>query len=205
MRPPEDEIHDLVKQKYAAVADGKGGIGAAACCGGPSLIPDIQKAGILLEYRDEDLQLAPGEANLGLGCGNPVGMADLKPGETVLDLGSGPGFDAFLAARRVGTSGKVIGMDMTREMVLKAQRNAERMGIPNVDFRLGKIEALTVEDRSVDVVISNCVINLSPDKRAVFAEIFRVLKPGGRVIISDILRSGELPEALKNDPAAYTG
>ena len=148
--------------------------------------------------------LAPGEANLGLGCGNPISRADLKPGETVLDLGSGAGFDAFLAAKRVGESGKVIGVDMTAEMVQKAEPTREKLNISNVDFRLGEIEKLPVADRSVDVVISNCVINLSPDKSAVFGEIYRSLKPGGRIIISDILRSGEIPEELRNNPAAYT-
>lgn len=131
-------------------------------------------------------------------------MADLKPGEAVLDLGSGAGFDAFLAARRVGESGIVIGTDMTSEMIEKAKVNAEELNINNVDFRFGKIEALPVDDCSVDVVISNCVINLSPDKSSVFGEIHRVLKPGGRIVISDVLRSGEIPEELKNNPVAYT-
>jgi arsenite methyltransferase len=204
MKHTEDEIHDLVKEKYAAIAEGKRGIGASSCCG-PIPLVDIQSLGRTLDYRDADLLLAPGEANLGLGCGNPIGQADLKPGETVLDLGSGAGFDAFLAAREVGSSGQVIGMDMTEEMVEKARANAQRMDIHNLDFRLGKIEALPVDDSSADVVISNCVINLSPDKPAVFGEIHRALKPGGRIIISDILRSREIPEELKNNPAAYTG
>jgi arsenite methyltransferase len=201
----DNEIHDLVKEKYAAIAEGKRGMGASSCCGGPTSIRDIQAIGKVLDYQDADLLLAPGEANLGLGCGNPIGKADLKPGETVLDLGSGAGFDAFLAARQVGAAGKVIGMDMTEEMVVKARANTERLNINNVDFRLGKIEALPVDDNSVDVVISNCVINLSPDKAAVFGEIHRVLKPGGRIVISDVLRSGEIPKALQKDPTAYTG
>jgi len=161
--------------------------------------------GKILDYKDRDLMLAPGEANLGLGCGNPIGQADLRPGETVLDLGSGAGFDAFLAAREVGPSGRVIGVDMTNEMVEKARGNAERLNVLNVEFRQGKIESLPLEDGAVDVAISNCVINLSPDKAAVFGEIHRVLKPGGRIIISDILRSGAIPKALRDDPAAYTG
>jgi arsenite methyltransferase len=195
----------MVKAKYAAIAEEKRGIGASSCCGGPTPLVDIQSLGKTLDYRDEDLLLAPGEANLGLGCGNPIGMADLKPGETVLDLGSGAGFDAFLAARQVGASGKVIGMDMTEEMVEKARANAARLNISNVDFRLGKIEALPIDDSYVDVVVSNCVINLSPDKAAVFGEIHRVLKQGGRIVISDVLRSREIPEALRNNSAAFTG
>jgi len=205
MKHQKNEIHDLVKAKYAAIAEEKRGIGASSCCGGPTPITDIQAIGKVLDYQDADLLLAPGEANLGLGCGNPIGIADLKPGETLLDLGSGAGFDAFLAAGQVGASGKVIGMDMTEEMVEKARANAARLNIGNVVFRLGKIEALPIDDSYVDVVISNCVINLSPDKEAVFGEIHRVLKQGGRMIISDVLRSGEIPEELKNNPAAYTG
>jgi arsenite methyltransferase len=201
----ENEIHDMVKAKYAAIAEEKRGIVASSCCGGPTPLVDIQSLGKTLDYREADLLLAPGEANLGLGCGNPIGMADLKPGETVLDLGSGAGFDAFLAARQVGASGKVIGMDMTEEMVEKARANAARLNISNVDFRLGKIEALPIDDSYVDVVVSNCVINLSPDKAAVFGEIHRVLKQGGRVVISDVLRSREIPEALRNNSAAFTG
>lgn len=204
MKCKANEIHDLVKEKYSAIAEGKRGPGASSCCG-PTPLVDIQSLGRTLDYKEEDLLLAPGEANLGLGCGNPIGMAELRPGEAVLDMGSGAGFDAFLAAKAVGETGRVIGMDMTLEMVEKAKTNARNLGFANVDFRLGKIEALPVEDQSVDVVISNCVINLSPDKTAVFSEIHRVLKPGGRIVISDILRSGEIPEALKNNPVAYTG
>jgi SAM-dependent methyltransferase len=205
MMDRDNDIHALVKETYAAIAEGERGIGPTSCCGSPTPVIYIQTIGKILDYQDADLLLAPGEANLGLGCGNPIGKADLKPGETVLDLGSGAGFDAFLAARQVGAAGKVIGMDMTEEMVEKARANAERLDVHNVDFRLGKIEALPVEDGTVDVVISNCVINLSPDKPAVFGEIRRVLKPGGRIVISDILRSGEIPKALQDNPAAYTG
>jgi len=204
MKCQANEIHEFVKEKYAAIAEGKRGIGACSCWGPPALA-NIQTIGKVLDYQDADLLLAPGEANLGLGCGNPIGAAELKPGETVLDLGSGAGFDAFLASRQVGPSGQVIGVDMTSEMVNKAKCNAERLKVANADFRLGTIESLPIEDNSVDVVISNCVINLSPDKAAVFGEIHRVLRPGGRIVISDILRSGEMPEALRNNPAAYTG
>jgi len=200
----EEVIHDLVKEKYARVAESGGGCMPSCCSSGtPSLIA-IQDLGKSLDYTEEDLLLAPGEANLGLGCGNPIGMAGLEPGETVLDLGSGAGFDAFLAARTVGPSGRVIGVDMTPEMVQKARANAQKLGMTHVEFRLGPIERLPVSDGSVDVVISNCVINLSPDKASVFREMARCLRPGGRILISDVLRSGEIPEEQKNDPAAYT-
>jgi len=205
MENRKDKIHDLVIEKYSEIAKGKPGGCIPSCCDGATPLVTIQELGRALDYGEEDLLLAPGEANLGLGCGNPIGMADVKPGEVVLDLGSGAGFDALLAAKRVGSSGMVIGMDMTPEMVQKAKANAEKLGVSNVEFRLGQIEKLPVEDSSVDVIISNCVINLSPDKSAVFGEIYRSLKPGGRVVISDILRSGEIPEELRNDPAAYTG
>ncbi len=205
MDDSKNEIRELVREKYSAIAQGKRGLGSSSCCGGPAPLVDIQSVGRTLDYREEDLLLGLGEANLGLGCGNPIGMAGLKPGEAVLDLGSGAGFDAFLAARIVGDSGTVIGTDMTPEMLERARGNAEKLNIHNVEFRFGKIESLPIEDCSVDVVISNCVINLSPDKTAVFGEIHRVLKPGGRIVISDILRSGEIPEELKNNATAYTG
>lgn len=158
-----------------------------------------------LGYTNDQLAIGLGEVNLGLGCGNPLAMADFKPGETVLDLGSGPGFDAFLAAKSVGAAGQVSGVDMTPEMISKAKKNAEKLNVTNVEFRLGEIEKLPVADSSVDVVLSNCVINLSPEKGAVYGEIFRVLKPGGRISISDVLSSGELPEEIKENPSAYTG
>jgi len=205
MAEGKDKIHTLVIEKYSEIAKSGSGGCSPSCCGGVSPFNDVAEFGKALDYQDEDLLLAPGEANLGLGCGNPLSMAELRIGEVVLDLGSGAGFDAFLAAKKVGPSGKVIGLDMTHEMVRKAAANAEKLAVPNVEFRQGNIEALSISDNSVDVVISNCVINLSPDKSAVFGEIYRTLKPGGRIIISDVLRSGEIPEALRNNPAAFTG
>jgi SAM-dependent methyltransferase len=205
MEKSKDKMHSLVKEKYAGIAKGDQEGCIPLCCDGSTPLVRITDLGKDLDYAQEDLLLAPGEANLGLGCGNPISRAGLKPGETVLDLGSGAGFDAFLAAKRVGESGKVIGVDMTREMVERARNNAEKLNISNVDFRLGKIEKLPVDDGSVDVVISNCVVNLSPDKSVVFGEIHRSLKSGGRLVISDVLRSGTIPEELRNNPAAYTG
>lgn len=205
MEKNKEKIHEIVTEKYSEIAKGKGGGCAPSCCDGEASLITIKELGKALDYEEEDLLLAPGEANLGLGCGNPISVADLKQGEVVLDLGSGAGFDAFLASKRVGESGIVIGIDMTSEMVHKAKANAEKLNISNVDFRLSKIEELPVSDNSVDVVISNCVINLSPDKAAVFGEIYRCLRPGGRIVISDILRSGDIPEEIRNNPAAYTG
>ncbi len=200
-----DHIHGLVKKRYAEIAEDKSGGCAPSCCNGSPPLISLKEMGKMLDYGEEDLLVASGEANLGLGCGNPISLAELKPGETVLDLGSGAGFDAFLAAGHIGKSGKVIGVDMTPGMVQKARVNAERLNLSNVDFRLGEIEKLPVSDSSVDVVISNCVINLSPNKSAVFGEIYRALRPGGRIVISDILRSREIPTEIQNNPAAYTG
>jgi len=205
MEDSKDKIHGMVREKYSGIAKGNAGGCTPSCCGGSPSLVNIMDLGKALDYAEKDLSLAPGEANLGLGCGNPISKAELKPGEIVLDLGSGAGFDAFLAAQRVGESGKVIGVDMTHEMIEKARFNAEKLNVSNAEFRQGEIEKLPVPDSSVDVVISNCVINLSPDKSAVFKEIHRTLKPGGRIIISDILRSGEMPEEIRSNPAAYTG
>jgi arsenite methyltransferase len=205
MEKDQDRIRNLVREKYTGVAKGDVGGCTASCCDGTAPLITVKETGEALDYSEEDLLSKLGEANLGLGCGNPISMADLKPGETVLDLGSGAGFDAFLAAKQVGESGKVIGVDMTPEMVQKARTSAEKLSISSVEFRLGEIEKLPVSDSSVDVVISNCVINLSPDKSAVFGEIYRSLKPRGRIVISDILRSGEIPEEIRTNPSAYTG
>jgi SAM-dependent methyltransferase len=186
----------VVREKYGAVASGGSG-----CCGGGC----AEDAAIGLGYQREDLAALPDGANLGLGCGNPTAIAELHPGEVVVDLGSGAGIDCFLAARRVGPSGRVIGVDMTDEMLARAHENAERGGFTNVEFRKGDIEALPLADASVDVILSNCVLNLVPDKRKAFGEIARVLKPGGRVAVSDIVLEAALPPGLSEDPASYAG
>jgi arsenite methyltransferase len=199
-----EDVRKAVREGYAKVV--KQGSScctpAPSCCGSSDLAQDISKK---IGYTEAELKAAPEGANLGLGCGNPVALASLKQGETVLDLGAGAGFDCFLAAGKVGDSGKVIGVDMTPEMIEKARENARKGNYSNVEFRLGEIEHLPAADNSVDAVISNCVINLSPDKKGVFAEAFRVLKPGGRMMISDIVLLKELPAFIKNSIEAYIG
>ena len=196
----QDGVRTSVRESYGKIAVTNG-----SCCGPSSCGGVAGSAAADLGYSSEDATSVPEGSNLGLGCGNPVALASLKPGETVLDLGSGAGFDCFLAAKAVGNTGWVIGVDMTPEMISKARKNAVSGNYTNVEFRLGEIEHLPVADNSVDIVISNCVINLSPDKQKVIREMFRVLKPGGRVSISDIVATETLPDHIRNDLALYSG
>ncbi len=198
----DKEIKKFVKESYAKIAQQNNSCctPASSCCG--DFAENISKE---MGYSEKEINSVPEGANLGLGCGNPVALASLKKGDIVLDLGSGAGFDSFLAAKEIGNEGKVIGVDMTPEMIEKARNNAKIGDIKNVEFRLGEIENLPVADESVDVVISNCVINLSTDKSRVFKETFRVLKPEGRIMISDIVLLKKLPEFIKENVEAYVG
>jgi arsenite methyltransferase len=200
----KEEIKKAVREGYARIAKQGSSCcsSASSCCGSTDLAQDISQS---IGYTEEELKTIPEGANLGLGCGNPVALASLREGETVLDLGSGAGLDCFLAANKVGEKGRVIGVDMTPEMIERARENAREGNYANVEFRLGEIENLPAADNSVDVVISNCVINLVPDKRRVFKETFRVLKPGGRLMVSDIVLLKELPDVIKNSVEAYVG
>lgn len=202
----KEEVKKMVREGYSKIAKQQSSScccpSTNSCCGGTDSAQNISKN---IGYSEEEMKLVPEGANLGLGCGNPIALAALKAGETVLDLGSGAGFDCFLAAQKVGGSGKVIGVDMTQEMIDKARENAIKGNYQNVEFRLGEIENLPVPDNYVDVLISNCVINLSPDKNRVFEEVYRVLKPTGRLMISDIVVLAELPDFIKNSIAAYIG
>lgn len=199
----EKDIKKIVKEGYAKIAKQVTSCcSSSACCSSSSNSRDISKT---VGYSDDEMNAVPEDANLGLGCGNPVAIASLKEGDVALDLGSGAGFDAFLAARKVGKTGHVIGVDMTPEMLDKARANAKKGGFDNVEFRSGEIEKLPVEDSEIDVIISNCVINLSPDKDAVFKEAFRVLKSGGRLMVSDLVLAKDLPKQIKESVEAYVG
>lgn len=189
------KIQDVVREKYGA-------IGASELSGDQAGVRAVAEA---FGYSPEELASIPAGANMGLSCGNPTATAHLRPGEVVVDLGSGGGLDVFLAARKVGLTGKAIGIDMTPEMIDRAQANAKRQGLPNVEFRLATIDDLPLPEKSADVVISNCVINLAPDKPAVFREVYRVLKPGGRVAVSDIALKKPLPPEVATDLMAYVG
>jgi arsenite methyltransferase len=208
----EKNVKKSVREHYGSIAKESGAKGrscgcsseAKSCCGSGA-VSTAREISKNIGYSDKDMDAVPEGANLGLGCGNPVALASLKKGEIVLDLGSGAGFDSFLAADKVGPKGRVIGVDMTPEMLYKARENVRKGGYKNVEFRLGEIENLPVADNTIDVIISNCVINLAPDKKKVFGEAFRVLKSGGRLMVSDIVLTKALPPALKDSIEAYVG
>ncbi len=202
----KEELREHIRENYSQVAM-KGSSGCCCspgCCGSGTAI-DVNEAAKNLGYSEDDLQHMPDRANMGLGCGNPIAIASLREGDTVLDLGSGGGFDCFLARRQVGDSGYVIGVDMTPEMIKLARKNAGESGYKNVEFRLGEIEHLPVANDAVDVIISNCVINLALDKQQVFNEAYRVLKPGGRISITDVVATAKIPESIKNDLTSLSG
>jgi len=196
-----EKIKEVVKKSYAKIASQSNGCGCSCNCGSYSDNEQVAKS---IGYSDEEINVVP-ESNLGLGCGNPIAMSKIKEGDIVLDLGSGAGFDCFLASKKVGDTGKVIGVDMTGEMIDKARAIAEKNGYKNVEFRLGEIENMPVESNSIDVAISNCVINLVPDKEKAFNEIYRVLKSEGKIYLSDIVLLEDIPEELKNNEELLAG
>jgi len=202
MNNPQD-IKNIVRLSYGNIAKTSGGCGGGSCCSKANQTAQLQSG--QMGYSKDEMKQAPDGSNLGLGCGNPVAIASLKQGEVVLDLGSGAGFDAFLAASRVGDTGRVIGVDMTNEMLEKARENAKKGGYSNVEFKKGDIENLPVENNSVNVIISNCVINLAPSKEKVFKEVYRVLKTGGRLMVSDVVLIKPLPDELKDDADLLIG
>lgn len=198
-------IKEVVRRRYGEIAAQAKGEGATSCCPSSSCAPEEACTATALYSPEELAELPSSVTEVTLGCGNPTATAGLKPGEVVLDLGSGGGIDLFLAARKVGPTGKAIGLDMTQEMIDLAQENAQKVGTQNVEFRLGEMEDMPLGDDSIDVIISNCVINLSPDKDRVFAEAYRVLKPGGRMVISDLVTEGDLPPAVRQSVEAWVG
>lgn len=197
----EEKIKKIVRERYSKIA--KDNVSCCPICGPCGT--DVMEQAKNIGYSEKELRNIPESAIMGLGCGNPTALADLKKGETVLDLGAGAGIDVFLAANKVGSKGHVIGIDMTKEMVKRANETAKKHGYKNVEFKLGEIESLPLEDNSVDVIISNCVINLSPDKLRTYQEAYRVLKLGGRILISDLVTEGELPEDIRKNFEAWAG